>query len=73
MKQVLYLSVDGLRPDALAAAHTPNFQTLMRKGAYTLDAQAVMPSVTLPCHMSVFHSVPPERHGTTTNTYTPMA
>lgn len=73
MKQVLYLSVDGLRPDALAATPTPNFQALMQRGAYTLNAQSVMPSVTLPCHMSVFHSVPPERHGTTTNIYTPMA
>jgi len=32
----------------------------------------VFPSVTLPCHMSMFHSVPPERHGTTTNTYMPQ-
>lgn len=72
MKQVLYISTDGLRPDALDAAHTPNFQALMARGAYSLKAQAVMPSSTLPCHMSTFHSVPPERHGTTNNTYTPM-
>lgn len=32
-----------------------------------------MPSITLPCHMSLFHSVPPERHGVTTNTWSPMA
>lgn len=70
---VLYISTDGLRPDALAAAQTPNVQAMMAKGACTLTAQAVMPSVTLPCHMSVFHSVPPERHGITSNTYTPMA
>lgn len=31
-----------------------------------------MPSVTLPCHMSLFHSVDPARHGTTTNTYAPQ-
>ena len=72
MNQVLYISTDGLRPDALGAAHTPNFQALMKRGSYSLNAQSVMPSVTLPCHMSIFHSVPPERHGTTTNTYSPM-
>nr|PZN20119.1 MAG: hypothetical protein DIU80_20650 [Chloroflexota bacterium] len=33
----------------------------------------MMPSVTLPCHMSIFHSVPPTRHGITTNFYIPMA
>ena len=32
----------------------------------------MMPSVTLPCHMSLFHSVEPSRHGTTTNTYAPQ-
>ena len=31
-----------------------------------------MPSVTLPCHMSLFHSVEPGRHGVTTNLYTPQ-
>ena len=38
-----------------------------------MHATSVMPSVTLPCHMSIFHSVPPTRHGVTTNTWTPMA
>jgi arylsulfatase A-like enzyme len=32
-----------------------------------------MPSITLPCHMSLFHSLPPERHGVVSNTFTPMA
>ena len=41
-------------------------------GSYTLNARTVFPSVTLPCHMSMFHSIPPERHGTTTNMYMPQ-
>jgi len=45
----------------------------MARGAYSLEARSVMPCVTLPCHMSIFHSVPPERHGVTTNTWSPMA
>lgn len=28
--------------------------------------------MTLPCHMSLFHSVDPARHGVTTNVYTPQ-
>jgi predicted esterase len=40
--------------------------------SHALDAQTVMPSVTLPCHMSLFHSVDPGRHGITTNTYLPQ-
>ena len=39
----------------------------------TLAATSLMPSITLPCHMSIFHSVPPTRHGITTNIYQPMA
>jgi predicted AlkP superfamily pyrophosphatase or phosphodiesterase len=37
-----------------------------------MQARTVTPSVTLPCHMSLFHSVPPARHGTTTNVYAPQ-
>lgn len=69
MKTLLIL-VDGMRPDALKGI--PRAQALLRRSAAALDAQTVMPSVTLPCHMSLFHSVDPARHGTTTNTYAPQ-
>jgi predicted AlkP superfamily pyrophosphatase or phosphodiesterase len=68
---ILFL-VDGMRPDGLMQAHAPVMKKLMQTGAYTLNARSVMPTVTLPCHMSLFHSVLPERHGVTTNTYTPQ-
>ena len=70
---VVLFVVDGLRPDALDAALTPTLQGLMRRGAYTLSARTVMPSVTLPCHVSLFSGVEPSRHGITTNLYTPPA
>jgi predicted AlkP superfamily pyrophosphatase or phosphodiesterase len=70
---VLLLLLDGLRPEALSPARTPALWGLKGRGASTLTAQSVMPSITLPCHVSIFHSVPPERHGITTNTFTPMA
>lgn len=38
-----------------------------------MQAKTVFPSVTLPCHMSLFHSVVPQRHGILTNTFVPMA
>ncbi len=69
MKVVLIL-VDGMRPDAIC--DIPSAQKMTEKSTYTMQAQAVMPSVTLPCHMSLFHSVDPMRHGITTNTYTPQ-
>ena len=69
--KVLLVSVDGMRPDALPKVK--NAQKLIAKSAHSMTAQTVVPSVTLPCHISLFHSVDPARHGTTTNTYTPPA
>jgi arylsulfatase A-like enzyme len=69
----IFVMLDGLRPDALAQCACPTLQGLMARGASTLTASSVMPSVTLPCHMSIFHSVPPTRHGVTTNDWQPMA
>ena len=68
--KVLLISVDGMRPDALPKV--ANAQKIIAKSAYNMNAQTVIPSVTLPCHISLFHSVDPCRHGTTTNTYMPQ-
>lgn len=73
MSTVILLLIDGTRPDAIAAAGCVHLESLRRRSAYTLRATSVMPSITLPCHMSIFHSVPPTRHGITTNIYIPMA
>jgi predicted AlkP superfamily pyrophosphatase or phosphodiesterase len=70
---VVLVMTDGVRPDALDAARYPTHAALRARGAATAGARSVMPSVTLPCHMSIFHSVPPERHGITTNLFIPMA
>ena len=59
----LFVMIDGLRPDALARIDCPTLTGLMERGASSLHATSVMPSITLPCHMSIFHSVPPTRHG----------
>lgn len=67
--KILVTIVDGMRPDALVK--TENAKFLLENSKYTLNARTVTPSVTLPCHMSLFHSVDPSRHGTTTNVYTP--
>ena len=69
MEKVILISIDGCRADALAQCGNPYVEELKRRGAYTLTARTVYPSVTLPCHLSLFHSVPPARHGTLTNDY----
>ena len=69
--KVILISIDGMRPDGLLACGNPFVEEMKGRGTYSLKASSVVPSVTLPCHMSIFHSVPPERHGVTTNTYSP--
>ena len=71
-KKVLMVLVDGMRPDSLAACGNPLVDELLAHSAYTLKGTTVMPSVTLPCHISLFHSVTPQRHGILTNTYVPQ-
>ena len=68
--RVILVLADGMRPDAIV--DIPSVKKLAERSAHTLHGQTVFPSITLPCHMSLFHSVDPERHGTTTNIYAPQ-
>ena len=70
--KVVLVLVDGMRPDGIQKCGHPFAQTLMSRSASSMNARTVMPSVTLPCHMSLFHSVDPDRHGILTNTYVPQ-
>ncbi len=69
MNKVILISIDGMRPDGLKACKNEYLEDLTKKSSYTFKARTVYPSITLPCHLSMFHSVPPERHGTTSNDY----
>ena len=72
MRNVQLILIDGMRPDALTGCGSPDASWLLAHTLYTLSGQTVVPPVTLPCHMSLFHSVDPARHGVTTNVYTPQ-
>ncbi len=71
VRQVVLFVVDGLRPDALQQAHTPAIDGLVARGAHTWRAQTVVPSISLPCFVSMFYTVPPSRHGVMTNVWRP--
>lgn len=70
--KVVLILVDGMRPDGVQKCGHPYAKTLQSISSWSMNARTVMPSVTLPCHMSLFHSVNPDRHGVTTNTYVPQ-
>ena len=69
--KVILISIDGMRPDGFLNCGNPFIKELMARSTYTLTGSTVFPSVTLPCHMSMFHSVSPSLHGITTNLYMP--
>jgi len=68
--KILLIVNDGMRPDCIEGHRLT--KCLKENGSYCMDGRTVMPSVTLPCHMSLFHSVDPSRHGIVTNTYMPQ-
>ena len=70
-RRVLILSIDGLRPDAIALAPMPNLLALMKTGAYSLKAQTIFPSVTLPAHASMLTGLCPAKTGVDWNDYLP--
>ncbi len=70
--RVAIISIDGLRPDALLAAGAPNIMAMANRGAYTWQAKTVLPSTTLPSHISMLTGYLPNVHGVTWDDYTPL-
>ena len=70
-KKVILICIDGMRADAVQACGNPYAKELEKICTYTYTAQTIMPSGTLPAHMSMVLSVSPQRHGITSNVYTP--
>jgi len=67
-RNVVLVSIDGLRPDAIAAFKAPTLTKLISEGSYTLAAKTILPSKTLPSHTSMLTGEPPDRHGVLWNT-----
>lgn len=62
-QNVVLVSIDGLRPDAIDHFGATTLQRLMREGSYSLSARTIMPSTTLPSHTSMLSGEPPDAHG----------
>ncbi len=69
---VVLIGVDGLSPDGIRKAVTPHLHQLMKAGASTLHARAVLPTVSSPNWASMIAWVPGlEQHGITTDDWEP--
>ena len=63
VRRVVLVVLDGLRPDAIQRFKLQRVASFARRGASTLRAQTVRPSIT-PCAMaSLLTGAAPERHG----------
>jgi predicted AlkP superfamily pyrophosphatase or phosphodiesterase len=71
-EKVILILVDGMTSESVESCSHTFIKKVLKDYTGNLYSTTVMPSVTLPCHMSLFHSVPPQRHGILTNTYVPQ-
>src|SRR5687768_6734273 len=65
---VVIVSVDGLRPDAIARFKAATIGRLANEGSFSLAATTINPSKTLPSHTSMLTGEGPEEHGISWNT-----
>ncbi len=65
------IGVDGLGGAALQKASTPRLHQLMNRGAWTLKARAVIPTVSSPNWASMIMGVTAAHHGITSNEWMP--
>ncbi len=64
---VVLIVVDGLRPDAIAAAQAPNLGKLVASGAASSSARAVEIPETLASFVTIVTGLAPSGHGVTWN------
>ena len=62
-RDVVIVSIDGLRPDVALRADMPALRSLMARGSFTMFAATTDVAVTLPSHTSMLTGVAPEKHG----------
>src|SRR5262245_27962412 len=64
---VVVIGVDGLSPEGVHGGSVPRMRSLMQRGAWTLHARGVMPTVSSPNWASMISGAGPEQHGVTSN------
>jgi arylsulfatase A-like enzyme len=71
VEHVVVIGVDGLNPNGIRVADTPSFDKLIKGGAHTFHARAVMPTSSSPNWASMIMGAGPEQHGVTSNDWQP--
>jgi predicted AlkP superfamily pyrophosphatase or phosphodiesterase len=71
VEHVVVIGVDGLNPNGIRQADTPNLDQLVKTGAHTFRARAVMPTSSSPNWASMIMGAGPDHHGVTSNDWQP--
>ncbi|MHA1682339.1 MAG: alkaline phosphatase family protein [Promethearchaeota archaeon] len=66
-KKILLIGIDGLRPDAMLVAKTPNLDALASDGVFSWKAQTEIKTVSGPAWTSLLTGVHAEKHGVDDN------
>ncbi len=69
--KILFIVIDGCRPDGVRQASTPTMDALCASGSSSFTVQTVTPSITLPAHFSIMSSRKPHAHNVITNSGNP--
>ncbi len=69
IEHVVVIGVDGMSPDGIQKAHTPMLDTMVKYGAATMNARAVLPSSSSPNWASMIMGADTEQHGITSNAW----
>ena len=75
VRKVLFIGIDGCRPDALAAAETPNLDRLAAGGVMSTNTTILAPrpttndTVSGPGWLTIYSGVFSDKHGVTNNTF----
>jgi predicted AlkP superfamily pyrophosphatase or phosphodiesterase len=67
--RVIIIGVDGLSVDGVATASVPRLRALMARAAWTMEARAVLPTLSSPNWASAINGASPAQHGITSNGY----
>jgi hypothetical protein len=70
-KKVIFIGIDGVRPDALALANTPNIDYLIANGAFDENATTNSATFSGPGWADISTGVTVNKHGVNSNSYDP--
>lgn len=70
-RHVVVFGVDGLEPQGIDEAKTPNIHAMMKDGSWSFHARAVFPTVSSPNWASMIMGAPVEMTGVISNAWEP--